>query len=202
MGRSSAAHESGPAPSPQGHQQRAKRWHYQVCREAKQSAGLQLNPLKRAEPLFAQAAPGGQSPLLLHSARPARDDASLAGDESWVAQLELEAAGRAEPSQAERASSARLLLAFLLCFSLRRNLRNIVGHPSQPARDCQDIKVVHGLRTLAMIWIIFGHTIGLVSPEMMSKFGGRQLLARSGPAGWQQQRQGQRQRVGQSDCEP
>lgn len=32
-----------------------------------------------------------------------------------------------------------------------------------------DVKVVHGLRTFTMIWIIFGHTIGLVNPEMMSK---------------------------------
>lgn len=37
-------------------------------------------------------------------------------------------------------------------------------------QDMADVKVIHGLRTFAMIWIIFGHTIGLVNPEMMSKY--------------------------------
>lgn len=36
--------------------------------------------------------------------------------------------------------------------------------------DMGDIQVIHGIRTIAMFWIIFGHTIGLVSPDMMSKF--------------------------------
>lgn len=39
-----------------------------------------------------------------------------------------------------------------------------------PNESMSDIKVIHGLRTFAMVWIIFGHTIGLVNPEMMSKY--------------------------------
>lgn len=103
---------------------------------------------------------------------------------------------------------------FIVCFSLKRNLR-IIGNMAKAdkvapihrdqlsqtsaatkghqAHQCsfpvgghcaggsassaasvansnRDIKVIHGLRTFAMIWIIFGHTIGLVSPEMMSKY--------------------------------
>lgn len=73
------------------------------------------------------------------------------------------------------------LRAFLLCFSLRVNLRIICklgesssqkkNNPKQSTINALngDIKCIHGLRTLAMVWIIFGHTIGLVSPEMMSK---------------------------------
>lgn len=69
---------------------------------------------------------------------------------------------------------------FVLCFSLKRNLRSIgkLSPQSEPssatsetnlAEGMSDIKVVHGLRSLSMVWIIFGHTIGLVIPEMMSK---------------------------------
>lgn len=75
---------------------------------------------------------------------------------------------------------------FLVCFSLKSNLRTIGKLSSsnvieqqikeEPAkfgptkqRLVLDIKVIHGLRTLSMFWIIFGHTIGLVGPEMLSK---------------------------------
>ena len=51
-----------------------------------------------------------------------------------------------------------------------------VGVGGAPSGGMSDIKVIHGLRTLSMVWIIFGHTIGLVSPEMMGKF---RLAARS-----------------------
>lgn len=78
-----------------------------------------------------------------------------------------------------------LIREFFVCFSLKGNLRSIgktktpLGGHMQDVNNnrgvqleggMSDIKVIHGLRTLSMIWIIFGHTIGLVSPEMMSKF--------------------------------
>lgn len=69
-----------------------------------------------------------------------------------------------------------ILGSFLICFSLRKNLKVIGKHAngkgtnSENSNHMGDIKVIHGLRTLTMIWIIFGHTIGLVSPEMMSKY--------------------------------
>lgn len=71
-------------------------------------------------------------------------------------------------------SPVKLMTAALRCFSLKSNLK-VIGKLSQPAasgreRPLADIKVIHGLRTFAMIWIIFGHTIGLVNPEMMSEF--------------------------------
>lgn len=65
---------------------------------------------------------------------------------------------------------------FFVCFSMKNNIQSIGKLPntnrSLPSSDSSnsDIKVIHGLRTLTMIWIIFGHTIGLVSPEMMSKY--------------------------------
>lgn len=70
-----------------------------------------------------------------------------------------------------------LLVKLICCFSLKRNLhtigrnRRIGNSPTgSDGESMNDIKVIHGLRTLTMVWIIFGHTIGLVSPEMMSKF--------------------------------
>lgn len=94
----------------------------------------------------------------------------------------------------KRARNGRLpqvLLELLRCFSLRKNLKQIgkqvptaATNTTEAADDQQqqrqqqstaappveDIKVIHGLRTITMIWIIFGHTIGLVNPEMMSKY--------------------------------
>ena len=81
-----------------------------------------------------------------------------------------------------------MLVEFLMCFSLKSNLRVIgklsaastnqhlqtqetaANGPASTDTGTSDIKVIHGLRTLSMVWIIFGHTIGLVNPEMMSKY--------------------------------
>lgn len=73
-----------------------------------------------------------------------------------------------------------ILREFLVCFSLKSNLRTIGklarvdGRKSAPGASANrmfaDVKVVHGIRTLSMVCIIFGHTIGLVGPEMMSKY--------------------------------
>jgi hypothetical protein len=88
-------------------------------------------------------------------------------------------------ADAKSTSDERSLIRdFLVCFSLRSNLRSIGklapqtaasrasggdGKRAAPTESMSDIKVIHGLRSLSMVWIIFGHTIGLVNPEMMSK---------------------------------
>lgn len=65
-----------------------------------------------------------------------------------------------------------LLKNLLLCFSIRKSLQVIGKHAmvvTGKQDDMGDIQVIHGIRTIAMFWIIFGHTVGLVSPDMMSK---------------------------------
>lgn len=81
------------------------------------------------------------------------------------------------PPPAGSGDSSSWLRELLLCFSIRRSLQVIGKHATalpgakdQGSHSMDDIQVIHGLRTIAMFWIIFGHTIGLVSPDMMSKW--------------------------------
>ena len=84
---------------------------------------------------------------------------------------ELELAPGGEPQE----GSKEVLRQLVLCFSLKKNLQSIgkltPSSSDEAPNGSQDIKVIHGLRTLAMVWIIFGHSIGLVSPEMLGKLG-------------------------------
>lgn len=127
------------------------------------------------------------------------DDNNNEFEEAWIAQLErnefadVEAAASKSflPEEAKQrkrlverkpVTLAEILSLFLICFSLKKNLQAVgkqVGssklaakckQTSESKNDMGDIKVIHGLRTLTMVWIIFGHTVGLVSPEMMSKY--------------------------------
>lgn len=113
-------------------------------------------------------------------------------EESWIAQLEQNqqpvpgisnnksnlSNNKSKQRSQNGSNWKHQATSFLLCFSLSRNLRTIgkfsgtSGSASSQVNECEmgDIKVIHGLRTLTMIWIIFGHTIGLVSPEMMSEY--------------------------------
>lgn len=110
----------------------------------------------------------------------------LTTDESWLAQLDGRGSS-SSPSERVDAKCSRskpqptnLFVVTMCCFSIKRNLRLIGRHhhdvEEQPeattsrANNMGDVKVIHGIRTLTMIWIIFGHSIGLVSPEMMSKY--------------------------------
>lgn len=109
-------------------------------------------------------------------------------EEAWISELERnefdnlattisnspnEIGKRKQVVENQQVTFCQILSSFLICFSLRKNLK-VIGKQSnsnpENQGDMGDIKVIHGLRTLTMIWIIFGHTIGLVSPEMMSKY--------------------------------
>lgn len=123
---------------------------------------------------------GHQHEGALHGGNHIDDD-----QETWISRLERnEHSGQSSlettssPSEGFTLNKSvrptiSVLIAFLTCFSLRRSLSSL-GKLKQPARDgdqpdgLQDIKVIHGLRTLTMVWIIFGHSIGLVSPEMLN----------------------------------
>lgn len=122
-------------------------------------------------------------------------------DESWIEKLEqnqrqLRASNPFTTSDSNDIMDANnrreprfrsMFFQLLKCFSLRQNLKTIGKQvPTSPASSgnggadniqMEDIKVIHGLRTLTMIWIIFGHTIGLVNPEMMSKYLARSIIA-------------------------
>lgn len=88
-------------------------------------------------------------------------------------QIECQIEQQPKAGSGENSSWLRELL---LCFSVRRSLQVIGKHATalsgrrdRASQSMGDIQVIHGLRTIAMFWIIFGHTIGLVSPDMMSK---------------------------------
>lgn len=90
-----------------------------------------------------------------------------APDEKKVSQVESEGGHQVHSGK----SWLQILFALIVCFSLKRNLSVIGKHikRDEQKQHQADIKLIHGLRTFTMIWIIFGHTIGLVNPEMMSK---------------------------------
>lgn len=116
-------------------------------------------------------------------------------EEAWIAKLE---SNKSEPKLAtkngtfksneeerkeeEVVTSCEIFRLFLICFSLKKNLKEIskYAHNQKSNLDSNngmnnnnvmgDVKVIHGIRTLTIMWIIFAHTIGLVSPEMMSKY--------------------------------
>jgi len=119
------------------------------------------------------------------------EEEAAAAAAAWPSgQMDWTTAGRLGAEQSKQGPKwNQLLLSFLLCFSLRKNLKTIGKHTLSSAQEptvggeinrakagankeqqMGDIKVIHGVRTVAMVWIIFGHTIGLVSPEMMSKW--------------------------------
>lgn len=114
---------------------------------------------------------------LLHNIT-TQDDLCQA-EEAWLAELEknrklMSLNCSIEPSyNSDGIKTTSIFISILICFSIRKSLASIGKHAKSSNNNnkssMDDIKVIHGIRTLTMVWIIFGHTIGLVSPEMMSK---------------------------------
>lgn len=119
-------------------------------------------------------------------------------EEAWMAKLEskkdaaklatknsifMSSEGRREEEEvAKNDTCCEIFRLFLVCFSLKKNLKDISKHANCRELNLNsnqrsnnnnnvmgDVKVIHGVRTLTIMWIIFAHTIGLVNPEMMSK---------------------------------
>ena len=58
------------------------------------------------------------------------------------------------------------------CFSIRRNLSNLVDLSDKTNKEDKiySIDIMHGLKVFAMSWVIVGHTYGLINPEIHRKF--------------------------------
>lgn len=152
-----------------------KRWHYDVYQEVcdRQLTGAEL--FGHFHRMSLQRNP------LVAATRDQQDSSNASGldleaEESWLEQLEQAEAAELDPASRRRRKPSSAAEAttggctclppgsLLSCFSLAKNSSNLFGLDKPTSR----IPILNGIRTLSMIWIIFGHTFGLVNLDMLS----------------------------------